>query len=34
MPTSDLLQKLLEIERSLGHRDNLTIRALLMDAQV
>jgi hypothetical protein len=34
MPTSDLLEKLLEIERSLGRKDDLTIRGMLMDAQV
>jgi hypothetical protein len=33
MPTTKLLEKLLEIERSLGHEDSLTIRAMLMDAQ-
>jgi hypothetical protein len=34
MPTSKLLEKLLEIERSLGHADHLSIRAMVMDAQV
>jgi hypothetical protein len=34
MPTTKLLEKLLEIERSLGHQDNLTVRAMLMDAQL
>jgi hypothetical protein len=33
MPTTKLLEKLLEIERSLGHADPLTIRAMLMEAQ-
>lgn len=34
MPTTKLLEQLLEIERAVGHSDNLTIRAMLMDAQV
>lgn len=34
MPTTELLEKLLEIERSLGHKDNVTIRSMVMDAQV
>jgi hypothetical protein len=33
MSTTKLLEALLEIERSVGHRDNLTIRAMLMEAQ-
>lgn len=33
MQTTLLLEKLLEIERSIGHVDNLTIRAMLIDAQ-
>jgi hypothetical protein len=34
MPTTELMEKLLEIERAVGHKDNLTIRAMLMEAQV
>jgi hypothetical protein len=34
MPTTKLLEKLLEIERSVGHEDDLTIRSMLMEAQV
>lgn len=33
MPTTILMEKLLEIERSLGRVDALTLRAMLMDAQ-
>jgi hypothetical protein len=33
MPTTRLLEQLLEIERSVGYADNLTIRAMLMEAQ-
>jgi hypothetical protein len=33
MPTTKLLEKLLEIERSVGRMDNLTIRSMLMEAQ-
>jgi hypothetical protein len=34
MPTTKLLEKLLEIERSLRHTDDLRIRALVMEAQM
>jgi hypothetical protein len=33
MPTTKLLETLLEIERAVGHKDDLTIRAMLMEAQ-
>jgi hypothetical protein len=33
MPTTKLLEQLLDIERSVGYADNLTIRAMLMEAQ-
>jgi hypothetical protein len=33
MPTTRLLEILLEIERRLGHTDPLVLRAMLMDAQ-
>jgi hypothetical protein len=33
MPTTKLLETLLEIERALGHKDDLAIRAMLMEAQ-
>lgn len=33
MPTTKLLEKLLEIERSLGRTDDLSLRAMLMEAQ-
>jgi hypothetical protein len=33
MPTTKLLETLLQIERSLGRADNVSLRNLLMDAQ-
>jgi hypothetical protein len=33
MPTTKLLETLLEIERSVGRADNLTIRSMVMEAQ-
>ena len=34
MLTTNLLEKLLEIERSIGRMDNTALRSMLMDAQV
>ena len=33
IPTTKLLEKLLEIERSIGRMDNVALRSMLMDAQ-
>ena len=33
MPTTRLLDKLLEIERAVGRADNMTLRTMIMDAQ-
>lgn len=32
-PSTNLLQKLLDIERSVGHADEMTIRTMLMEAE-
>jgi hypothetical protein len=33
MPSTELLEKLLKIERAVGHADDLELRAMLMEAQ-